>query len=380
MALSGNHIEAAAYAYRKMAGVLEYASDFEGSIKAYDTALNLCRTQDLDFQALMCMSCMSWVLFRMGDWKQSIEVCKEIIDDASINDTSKSTAHLVVGLIRIYRGETKTAHKHIQQSATLAEKENFHIILLILHWAMAALQESETNAGDAYPQYCIMLADWQKLQDRHDVLPGLCSAVIFFSENGYRKEVDACAQIFSFLANDTGNPEAVGGLALALGEIALLAQKYETATEHLEQARHYFVKLSTPLQIVQTTFRLGIALCKAGKPASAEKYFQEALQEARKLGLRPLASAIESVLGNAGNPIDEKQETNKAPQNPAGLTPRQLEIIQELAKGASNKEIAAHLQLSTRTIDMHVSHILDYLNCRTRTEAVKVAVEQGLVN
>jgi DNA-binding NarL/FixJ family response regulator len=116
------------------------------------------------------------------------------------------------------------------------------------------------------------------------------------------------------------------------------------------------------------------------KQASSEKYLQEALQEARKLGLRPLASAIESVLGNAGNPIDEKQETNKAPQNPAGLTPRQLEIIQELAKGASNKEIAAHLHLSTRTIDMHVSHILDNLNCRTRTEAVKVAVEQGLVN
>lgn len=380
MALSGNHVEVAAYAYRKLAGVLEYASDFKGSLKAYDTALNLCRTQDLDFQAQMCMSCMSWVLFRMGDWKKSLEVCKEIIEDAEINDASKSTAHLVSGLIRLYRGETKTAHKHIQQSATLVEKENFHIILLILHWASAALQESEAHATDAYQQYCTMLADWQKLQDRHDVLPGLCSAVIFFSENGHKKEVDACARIFSFLANDTGNPEAVGGLALALGEIALMAQKYEMAGEHLDQARQYFIKLSTPLQLIQITFRLGMALYKAEKRDSAKKYLQEALQEARKLGLRPMASAMESILERFDNTVAEKQDLPKAPQNPAGLTRRQLEIMQELAKGLSNKEIAAQLHLSTRTVDMHVSNILDNLNCRTRTEAVKVAVEQGLVN
>jgi DNA-binding NarL/FixJ family response regulator len=60
----------------------------------------------------------------------------------------------------------------------------------------------------------------------------------------------------------------------------------------------------------------------------------------------------------------------------SGLTEQELEILYALVDGLSNKEIAARQDLSTRTINMHVRHLFDRLNCRTRTEAVRIALEK----
>jgi DNA-binding NarL/FixJ family response regulator len=62
-----------------------------------------------------------------------------------------------------------------------------------------------------------------------------------------------------------------------------------------------------------------------------------------------------------------------------GLTPRQYSILGLIAKGLTNKEIASHLNLSPRTVEMHVALALERLNCRTRSEAVSRAVSQGLL-
>ena len=61
------------------------------------------------------------------------------------------------------------------------------------------------------------------------------------------------------------------------------------------------------------------------------------------------------------------------------LTKRELEILQLLAPGLTNKEIAQHLSLSPRTVDTHVERVLSKLNATTRTRAVAAAIRTGLV-
>lgn len=61
------------------------------------------------------------------------------------------------------------------------------------------------------------------------------------------------------------------------------------------------------------------------------------------------------------------------------LTERELEVLQALALGLQNKEIAARLVISERTVKFHVSAILGKLNVGNRTEAVAVAAQRGLV-
>jgi DNA-binding NarL/FixJ family response regulator len=59
-----------------------------------------------------------------------------------------------------------------------------------------------------------------------------------------------------------------------------------------------------------------------------------------------------------------------AEPDPAGLTDREVEVLELVAEGATNAEIAARLGLSVRTVDHHVSAILSKLGARSRREAV----------
>jgi DNA-binding NarL/FixJ family response regulator len=62
------------------------------------------------------------------------------------------------------------------------------------------------------------------------------------------------------------------------------------------------------------------------------------------------------------------------------LTPRELEVLHKVASGKSNKEIGVALSISEATVKVHVTHILEKLKAAGRTEAIGVAVNQGLVD
>ena len=62
------------------------------------------------------------------------------------------------------------------------------------------------------------------------------------------------------------------------------------------------------------------------------------------------------------------------------LTARELEVLELLAKGMTNKEIAADLVITVRTVKFHVSSILRKLEAGNRTEAVRIATERGIID
>jgi len=61
------------------------------------------------------------------------------------------------------------------------------------------------------------------------------------------------------------------------------------------------------------------------------------------------------------------------------LTPRELEVLQLVAAGASNRQIGQDLMLSEATVKSHLVHIYDKLGVRSRTSAVAAAREQGVL-
>lgn len=62
------------------------------------------------------------------------------------------------------------------------------------------------------------------------------------------------------------------------------------------------------------------------------------------------------------------------------LTPRELEVLAEMAKGLSNKEIASALGRSEGTIKIHVVHILQKLEATDRTQAVMIGLQRGIIH
>lgn len=62
------------------------------------------------------------------------------------------------------------------------------------------------------------------------------------------------------------------------------------------------------------------------------------------------------------------------------LTSRELEVLKMVAKGMGNKEIAAHLNIAEVTVKLHVSHVLEKLNAKDRTEAATAALRRGIIS
>ncbi len=70
---------------------------------------------------------------------------------------------------------------------------------------------------------------------------------------------------------------------------------------------------------------------------------------------------------------------NRAIRDPSDLNEREREVLQLLAQGARNKEIATALFIAPKTVEYHLSNIFTKLDVTNRTEATRIAVERGLV-
>ena len=80
-----------------------------------------------------------------------------------------------------------------------------------------------------------------------------------------------------------------------------------------------------------------------------------------------------------GAPRPAAFDGNPKAQAALGLSPRELTILQELAAGHSNKEIAANLNVSPNTVKTHVSRVYEKLGSSRRTDAIKKARELGIL-
>jgi len=100
-------------------------------------------------------------------------------------------------------------------------------------------------------------------------------------------------------------------------------------------------------------------------------------------GEYPINESLSSRPELAGKILSQFQELSGKPETEpliAPLTTRETEVLNYVAQGYSNKQIAAKLDISEQTIKNHVASIMIKLNANARTQAVVIAVQQGLIS
>jgi DNA-binding NarL/FixJ family response regulator len=174
------------------------------------------------------------------------------------------------------------------------------------------------------------------------------------------------------IAAENGNREALAMLARALGELARAEGDAPAAVEHFRRAIELHREIELPHDRAELLVSAAAAATDADLDDQAREWLADARLQARRLGARPLQAAAERALVTLGG-------TAAGPAAAAGLTPRQLQVIRRVAEGRTNREIAAELFLSVRTVDMHVRHSLIALGCRSRMDAARKAAGLGLL-
>jgi DNA-binding NarL/FixJ family response regulator len=135
-------------------------------------------------------------------------------------------------------------------------------------------------------------------------------------------------------------------------------------------------ELDRPFPAACCRWRLAEALVAGGHPTEATVAARDAFRVASRLGARMLMHELRLLAERARLDLVGLRAEDARPLAAAsslGLTPREAEVLLLLARGYTNRQIAAELVISVKTASVHVSHILGKLDVPSRIEAARIA-------
>jgi DNA-binding NarL/FixJ family response regulator len=166
-------------------------------------------------------------------------------------------------------------------------------------------------------------------------------------------------------------------ILMCAGETARAERRREP--EVWERAAERWQRHQHPYPAANARLRHAEALLDGSpRSAAAARVLREAQRQARDLGAQPLLDEVVELAARARVPLDEPAAVPPSPlPSPPGtpldgLTARELEVLDELSKGFTNREIGERLYISEKTVGVHVSRIFHKIGVHTRVQASAV--------
>jgi DNA-binding CsgD family transcriptional regulator/tetratricopeptide (TPR) repeat protein len=309
------------------------AREYRIALEAIDAGLRHVGEQGYLLWRLYFLSYRARVELEQARWSEAVETAQLVLQERWISTLPRTVAMTVLGLVRARRGDPG-AWSALDDA-----------------WALAA----HTEEPDRIVPVAVARAEAAWLEGRDD-------AVRELTEGAYQLALQR------EVARFTGEL-AVWRRRAGIGEPAPVSTGPHTAELAGEWARaaDAWKELGCP-------YEAALAL---GEAEDDEQALLAAMDELGALGARPAASIVARRLRRYGRvPRGPRAATR---ENPAGLTPRELEVLTLLARGLRNAEIAERLVLSPRTVDHHVGAILRKLGVNTRGQATLAATRLGVL-
>jgi DNA-binding CsgD family transcriptional regulator len=199
---------------------------------------------------------------------------------------------------------------------------------------------------------------------RAALLPAYVEVLLAVSElDAARRACAELAEIAARVASVT-----LGAVsAQARGAVLLAEGDARGALVALRDALQVWQELKAPYEVARVRVLLGLACRALGDADTATLELEAAGGTFAQLGAAPDVERVDSL---AHGP---------APDVTHGLTARELQVLRLVAMGRTNREIAAELVLSEKTVDRHLSNILAKLRVPSRTAATAYAYRHDLM-
>ncbi len=277
----------------------------------------------------------------------------------------------VLAWIAAVRGEEERCRELVERANELAAPRQMALAPAIGTWALAEL---ELGAG----RWEQALLHFQELRDvrlgfghpSYTMLsvPGLVEAA---SRAGRREAGQEPAAALAAWAEHTGS---VFGATRVARCNALLAETPEEAIAHYEASLARDPETTNPFDLARTQLLYGELLRRLRRRSDAREHLRSALRNFERLGAARWADRAQNELRATGETARRRD-----PSTLGELTPQEQQIARLVAEGSSNKEVAAQLFLSPRTVEYHLRKVFQKLGIASRAELIRQGAGTELV-
>lgn len=318
------------------------------------------------------LAARSHLAFRRGRWQAALADAGESVELARQTGQIGLLSHSLSALAEVESGlgRTEDAQQHAREAVELTRALGSDAIRV---YALHALALDGLIHGRV-EQVIELLDEVQLVAERvkmHE--PALVqwapNHVEALARAGETERALAALAAFAQLAENTERTWALAAVERCRG---ILARPAEFAG-HFERALELHEDDGQPFERARTHLAYAERLRRVRQRAEARPHLTAALEIFDRLGAKPWSARAAAEMTATGGPTGPRAEQTAGADE---LTPSELKIALLVAQGMTNREVAASLFLSPKTVEHHLSHIYRKLDVRSRTQLARLFAEE----
>jgi DNA-binding CsgD family transcriptional regulator len=338
---------------------------FERAQRIFDRLIAAARDASAVSALIYPLAARSHLDFRLGRWAAARADATESVQLAQDTGQLPLLSHSLAALAHVEAalGAEDSCRRHVNEGLALVARYQGEATGTYLHGARGLL---ELGLG-RIPEAIVALEECQRHADRLQMQPAVVQntpdLIEAYARAGRRDDAAALIDAFEARAGKTGSRWAQ---AAAARNRALLAPDADFRAL-FDAALALHDALPMPFERARTLLCFGERLRRARQRADAREPLKQALETFERLGARGWAERTRTELRATG-----EQQTRRAETAAEQLTPHELQIALLVAQGMTNREAAAALFLSPKTIEYHLGQIYRKLDVRGRAQLARL--------
>jgi DNA-binding CsgD family transcriptional regulator len=353
----------------RCSGTALLLGDVRAAARAAALALAVSRAHQDAGTAVRAVEQLAYAELRAGHHALAREHATTGLRAARRSGLVNATAHhhAVLALVASVQDTAATTRRHSAAATTIARRHGLAQPVTLAQWALARVELRQGDAGAAADRLRTLLdgaGGGAHFALRGLVLPTWVEAAV---AAGAAQDARGLLPELERWAEQAADPQTP---ALVLRSRALLAATDE-AHDLFERAHAAHRDAEGDFERARTLLLHGRWLRRRRRPADARDRLRTALTLFDRCGAPPWAAAARAELRSAGAARAD-DPVGAGPGALGALTPHQQRIARLVAAGGTNREIAARLSVSVRTVDCHLRNVFVALGVRSRVELARL--------